>query len=473
MSDTALLGGGGLAAVALYLCSLLLIGWFANRQRTDDSARDYYLAGGSLGVFSLFFTLYATQYSGNTLLALPGKSYRNGFEGLAIMFAVMAIVAVYALFAPRLNALAREHRFITVADFLKWRYDSAVLVRLFNLVFLITLLSYALGNFKAIGLLLETATGGMVSFPVAIIGMALIMGVYESLGGMRGVVWTDVLQGILLLGGCLLIFAAVSAYSPENSVTRFSGLSRELGLYFTEDIRWLDFVALIIVVAFGAAVYPQAIQRVYAARSPDTLRKSYRFMVLMPLITTFPMILVGMSVAEWQPGLAEGESEQVVILAISRVAEQTPVLSGLLILCLAAALAAIMSTIDSALLSLGSIVTSDWLGQRDSRRAGRITTWLLMLLLALLAIVLPQTIWALMVFKFELLVQLAPGIILGVRWKLLQAPAVVAGMLVGVALVFMNQLLPDQPLGQLSGLAGLILNLFVALLWPRRLPAND
>ncbi len=463
MSDAPLLSSTGLAAVLLYLCSLLVIGWYANRSSKEASARDYYLAGSSLGFVSLFFTLYATQYSGNTLLAIPGKSYRNGFEGLAVMLAVMAIVLVYSLFAPRLSELAREHKFITVADFLRWRYRSTGLVRLANLVLVITLISYALGNFKAIGLLLESASGGSISFPLAILLLAIIMGIYESLGGMRAVVWTDILQGILLLGGCLLIFFAVSEHSPVDSVTHLAGLGRELNLFFTDQIQWLEFFALIIVIAFGAAVYPQAIQRIYAARDSEVLRKSYRLMFFMPILTTFPMILVGISVAEWMPELAEVQSEQVVVYAIQRVIENSPALSGLLILCLAAALAAIMSTIDSALLSLGSIITSDWLGQRTSRRAGRITTWLLMLLLGVLAIVLPQTIWALMVFKFELLVQLAPAIILGVRSSTLAARPVWVGLVLGAALVIANVLLPGQPLGQLSGLIGLTANVLTVL----------
>ena len=394
MTDSAgVLDGTGLAVVLAYLCSLLLIGWYANRRSLDTTAGDYYLAGSSLGFTSLFFTLYATQYSGNTLLALPGKSYRNGFEGLAIVAAVMSIVLVYTLFAPRLNRLAREHRFITVADFLRWRYRCPPLVTAVNLVLLITLVSYALGNFKAIGLLLESASGGAIGFAWAVLLLAVIMGIYESLGGMRGVVWTDVLQGVLLLGGCLLIFLAVAASSPEDSVTRPAGMARELAAFFGGGIDWLEFISLVLVVAFGAAVYPQAIQRIYAARDDRTLKKSYRLMFFMPLVTTLPMLLVGMSVAEWRPGLDSTRSEQVVILAIGRVVEYAPALAGLLVLCLAAALAAIMSTIDSALLSLGSIVTTDWMGERGSRRAGRIASWALMLLMALLAIYLPHTIW--------------------------------------------------------------------------------
>ena len=125
-SGGAVLDGLGLAAVLTYLASLLVIGWLANRSRGAAGARDFYLAGSSLGLVSLFFTLYATQYSGNTLLAAPGKAYRTGFDGLAIMFAVMGVVLVYTTFAVRLNKLAREHRFITVADFISWRFAKVV-----------------------------------------------------------------------------------------------------------------------------------------------------------------------------------------------------------------------------------------------------------------------------------------------------------------------------------------------------------
>ena len=210
--DQAILGGAGLAFVLAYLMSLLAIGWWANRSRLQNSVKDYYLAGSSLGFFTLFFTLYATQYSGNTLLALPGKAYRNGFAGLGVMFAVMGVAVVYSTFAPRLNVLARRYQFITVGDFIIWRYQHSGLRVLANIVLIMTLVSYALGNFKAVGLLLESATGGEVSFVTSVLLMALIMAMYESLGGMRGVVWTDVLQGMILMAGVFDYFHCGGVY---------------------------------------------------------------------------------------------------------------------------------------------------------------------------------------------------------------------------------------------------------------------
>jgi hypothetical protein len=68
-------GPGAWAFIALYLCSLLLVGWWGYRARREDSMKDFYLAGGGFGFIVLLLTLYATQYSGNTLFAFTGNEW--------------------------------------------------------------------------------------------------------------------------------------------------------------------------------------------------------------------------------------------------------------------------------------------------------------------------------------------------------------------------------------------------------------
>ena len=77
------------------------------------------------------------------------------------------------------------------------------------LIGIMALSNYMLTNLKAIGYILEVVTGGFLSFESAIISMALIMVIYESLGGMRSVAWTDAIQGILLFLGVIIIFVVV------------------------------------------------------------------------------------------------------------------------------------------------------------------------------------------------------------------------------------------------------------------------
>ena len=463
-----ILSGTEIIAVATYLASLLLIGWAANRASREQSLNDYYLAGSSLGLLSLFFTLYATQYSGNSLFALPGKAYRDGLAAAAFILGVSGIVLVYSLFAPRLNALAREHRFITTGDFVMWRYQSSALRNLVNLIIAVVLVSFILGNLKAVGLLVESSTGGLVSAAWGIAGIALVMAIYESIGGMRGVIWTDVLQGILLLATCLLVFFLLAATQETGVVAQPAALGDAARELLALPQGATSFISLVFLIAFAAAVYPQAIQRIFAARDVQTLRRSYRLMFFMPLFTTLPIMLIGMSAATWFPQLERSDSENVMLLSINLLISENASLIWLRVLFLSAAIAAIMSTIDSALLSLGSIISKDIVVEHsgmDSARAHRFSrrlSWALIALMAALAILLPQTIWALLVLKLELLLQVAPLIILGVRYQRLDTQALLVGLLAGALTCSAMKLVPawDMPLGVHAGVWALGVNLF-------------
>ncbi|MDP6701827.1 MAG: hypothetical protein QGH25_19400, partial [Candidatus Latescibacteria bacterium] len=98
-------GPGALIAIALYLVSMIGVGWYARKRRESNSMADFYLAGRSLGLGVLFLTLYATQYSGKTLFGYTGKTYRIGFEWTVSVLFMFSIIPGYLLFAPRLVAL--------------------------------------------------------------------------------------------------------------------------------------------------------------------------------------------------------------------------------------------------------------------------------------------------------------------------------------------------------------------------------
>ncbi|MEM1111218.1 MAG: sodium:solute symporter family protein [Pseudomonadota bacterium] len=463
---------GGMALVLVYMLSLLAIGFWARRARQESSLKDYYLAGGSLGSVGLFFTLYATQYSGNSFFALPGKAYRDGMLAGAFIFGVMGIVLVYQLYAPRMKTLADEQRFISVGDFISWRYRSDALLLAVNLVLALTLVTFILGNLKAIGLLLVSVSGGLLTFAPAVLLVCLIMAIYEALGGLRGVVWTDTVQGLMLMGGSLLVFLFLQATSQGADIAEPNRLL-EAGIgFFAQPLAASQFVSLVLLIALGAAMYPQAIQRIYAARDVRTLQRSYRLMFFMPLVTTLPLFLIGMSAAQWFPGLDRAGSEQVVIRAIDTLLYDQPGLGWLMALYIGAAIAAIMSTIDSALLTLGSIISKDIIMKRRPtlddaglHRFSRRLTWVLMALMAVLAITLPQTIWALLVLKLELVIQVFPAIVFGLRSSRLQAAPVLAGLLAGCTTAALLRISPDWGgfWGVQDGLWAFAVNLIVLI----------
>ena len=478
METDAIAGPVGLGVMVLYAFGLLVVGWLGHKARREQSLADFYLAGHSIGLVTLFLTLYATQYSGSTLVGFAANAYRQGFTFLVSVTFMMGIVGVYGLFAPRLHGFALNRGYITPGDYIQDRYRSTGLTLLLNLIFVITLANYILANLKAVGHVVEVVSGGIVPFGVSIMILSVIMVVYESLGGMRSVAWTDVIQGLILLAGCILIFTALG-YRYGGFVHLFERL-QELRPDFWEPpgIREkLSWLSILIMVSFGAAVYPQALQRIYAARDARTLRRSFQLLLVMPLMTTLFVLIIGITGVVQFPSLDRVGSEQITLLLLTDLANAIPGLRLLLVLFVAAVMAAIMSTVDSALLTISSIFAQDLYrplrpntSQAHLTYVGKLFSWVLMAIMALLAIYLPQTIWKLTVFKLELLVQASPAIILGVRsWRpqsLALIGGVIAGVVVTVALKYGADFgleLSGNPLGLHAGLWGLLANVGVLI----------
>jgi SSS family transporter len=434
------LGAFGIGFIGLYLVSLLVVGYVAKRAQRDESLGDFYLAGRSLGTLVLLLTLYATQYSGNTVLGYPGEAYRLGFAWIMSVSFMMSIVVAYLSFAPALHRLAKRHGFVTPGDFLDHRFRSPALSYLANAVLVVSIANYLLAQFMAMGHIVAGFSGNAVPYWVGVVVLVVVIVVYETMGGLRAVAWTDFAQGVLLLVGVvgLLLWAAptpahwrsltewLAAHDPAKTAVPGADVS----------YRWMSTVVL---VALSGAVYPQAIQRIYAARSARSLKRSLQFMVFMPLVTIVPVVLTGLVGLRRFSGLEGIQADQIVPMLLRDWATQSTVSYVLSVLVLAGALAAIMSTADSVLLSLSSILAKDFLGKTWLRnapearltRTGKILSWALTGFLAWLAISPRITLWGLIELKFELLIQVAPAIILGVTWPRLDATAALAGLVVG------------------------------------------
>ena len=483
MESIPLLNQGGIIFVFLYLFSLIGVGLLGHYSKKEDSLGDFYLAGRGMGGMVLFLTLYATQYSGNTMIGFSGRAYRQGFTALVTVTFMCAIIGLYSIYAPKLHELSKKYNFITVGDFIYHRFQSIHLTIAITVISIIALGNYILTNLKAIGFIVEGATGGQISFVNAIIILSLIMVVYETLGGMRSVAWTDMIQGVLLLFGVIVIFFII-----YNQYGGFYAISSQLKLSnanFWQPPSWDEkrlWLSTILVVAIGVSVYPHAIQRIYSAKNSLTLRRSLQVMVLMPFVTTFFMVLVGIVGASQIQGLDRSASEQISILLLVDLAEKIPNISWLIVMFLAATIAAIMSTVDSALLAISSSVTQDIYhkinpehSQKKLLLFGKFISWMIMLVAVLMAINLPQTIWQLFQIKLELLCQIAPAIFLGIHMKSVTSKSILMGIYIGtfVALGIMigNWLgfnVPIKPLGMHAGLWGLLFNCLAIFIYNKK-----
>lgn len=465
--ENSLLGTQGTFFLLLYLLSLIGVGIVGLIKSKENSLQDFYLGGKGFGVSILFLTMYATQYSGNSLIGFAGSAYRNGWLFLVSVTFMIAIVGGYMMYAPKLYALSKKHSFITIGDYIRHRYENKLLTYLIVTIGILALSNYMLTNLKAIGYILNYVTGGYIGFAEGIIAMAIIMVIYESLGGMRSVAWTDAIQGVLLLAGVLIIFAVI--WVQYGSIASNEALLLQVKSNFfaepllKDKVQWLS---ILIMIFFGISVYPQAIQRIYAAKDSKTLKRSFQLMIIMPLLTTLPLIIIAIIGAAHFPDLDKTSSEQIILLMLSKLSHIQG-MQYVITLFIAAAIAAIMSTVDSAMLAIASLFTQDIYhqnrpdaSQKQLTFVGKSFSWLLMAVMVYLAITLPSTIWWLIQIKLEILCQIAPAVILGVHFKQIKASSILLGLFAGLGftLLFLLSPLPNKPFGFHAGVLGLVLN---------------
>jgi len=432
-------GTSGLVIIGCYLLALVGMGWMGKRFAAEKSLSDFYLAGRNLGLVVLFLTLYATQYSGNTLLGFSGKGYDIGFAWLMSVQFMTAIVVAYLALAPRLSALSRGRDLVTPSDYVLLRYKRPALAVCVALVMIFVAGNYAVAQLKAMGKFFVALSGGHLDLWVGVVTLALVMVIYESLGGMRAVAWTDALQGVILMLSFVgLIYVLHDEFGPISQVTARLSEIKPRCVQRPDGDTLRTWVSFIILFGLGTSCYPMAIQRLYAARDSKTLRRSVALMGFMPLTTTLIALTVGLyAAAHLASPIAD--HDQVLPTLCRRIVEHSRFGYFLSLTLLAAFLAALMSTADSALLSLASIATRDIYAryirpdadQKHLTIVSKILSWGVMAGLVCLALVDMGGLIRILVIKIEMLVQVSPAFFLGLHTRV-RGSAILCGLITGI-----------------------------------------
>ena len=480
MNELLTLDRYGAAFIAVYLLTLLGIGLAGYRSRKENSMRDFYLAGNGIGFAVLLLTLYSTQYSGNTLFGFTGKTHRIGFSWAMCVHFMTAICCVYVFFAPQLHRLARRHGFVTPTDYLDHRYHYRPLNFAATIIMVVAIANYMLAQLMAMGRALEGLTvfeDERTAYIVGVVVLASIIVVYETLGGFRAVAWTDVMQGsVLLLGFLILVWMVLDRFGGLGAATaKLAEVSPEK-IAVPDGNRSREWFSYVVLVGLGGALYPQSIQRIYAAKSSNVLKKSLMVMAFLPLTTTLVAVVVGIVGASQHPGLQNQEADRILTILCRQIQGESTFGYWLVVVLFAAVLAAIMSTADSVLLSISSMLSKDIYGgfvrpgasDAEMTKVGKRISWVLIVILSALAIALRgQTLVKLLDRKFDLLVQLSPGFLLGIYWPKLKGRSVFFGLMAGTVIAIMIAVYSEtmlggrKPWGIHPGLYGLVVNLGV------------
>lgn len=467
-------GTVGVIALLIYLLGLVAVAEFARRARVDTSPADHFLAGRGLGTFVLFLTLYATAYSGNSLLGYPGEAYRRGFSWIMATGFMMSIIVMFHVLAPKLRPLAVRHGFVTPGDWIRHRFGDEPGGKAL-LAAIAVLMAMALGNFLvaqlvAMGHVTSAVTGGLIPFPIGVLGLAAMILMYETLGGMRAVAWTDAAQGLLMGGGLLaLLFWLLGEAGGLTEMSEAIGRVRPDAIRVPDATEQANWASTIVLLGTASVVYPQAIQRIFAAKSGASLKRAFSLMTFMPLTTTLVVTLIGLAAIPRLEGLGAIQADTVMPRLLASWAELGPTQMLLAVLVFLGALAAIMSTADSVLLSLGSVIAVDLFGGDQTRPettqlAKRISA--LAMAVAVGVALMPRlTLWSLIELKMELLIQAVPAFLIALHWRRLSARAVLLGVAAGTLVAVGASLFVARRIGGVHvGVIGLFVNTAVVLI---------
>lgn len=331
-----------LLGIAAYIVAQLVIGVAVSRKITGES--DYFLAGRSLGYTLATFSMFATWFGAETVIGAASDAYQHGVSlGTAEPFAyAMCLFLMGWVFAVPLW----NRQLFTLADLFRTRY-SPLVERTAAIIMVPTTLLWAGAQIRAFGQVI--ASSSSVGVEAAIGAAALVVIIYTVSGGLFADAVTDLVQGIALIVG--LVWVAYAVVDGAGGPAAF-GADLELDslTLWPDGMSVLDVVEAWSIPVFGSIVAQELAARVLASRSPAVARRSsYLGGGLYLLLGIIPLIL----------GLAAGkllgkidDPEQVLpLLAQSRLS------TAFYVLFAGALVSAILSTVDSCLLTASSLVT--------------------------------------------------------------------------------------------------------------------
>lgn len=431
-----------LGVVGVYLLLLAAIGFWSYRHSGRDPV-SYFLAGRGLGSLALTLTTLATLLSAFTFIGVPADAYTHGlgiFLGVGVTTAFIS--GLFLWVGYRVWLAAQHFGFITPSEFFGHRFQSPLLALLYCLSALVFTAPYIsiqiIGGARTLAAVLGE---GLPYWPLAVVVALVILG-YVLFGGSQAVVWTDVVQGIILILGMGVAFVALALGVGQEAAGQLDpwlSLPGPNGRW-----SWQGLLGNQLLFFMATPLFPQFFQRFYMARSAHPFKTLMVVWPLLILLVFFPAALLGVWGRLAFPGLEK--ADQIMPLMLQTLP------GGVAAVVITAALAALMSTADSQLLTASSLVTRDLvvtffrrqLSPHQEELLGRWVVLGIGLASFVIALNPPGLIVEIATWSFQGNAMLFPVLIAGLYWKRATRAGAVAGALVssGLTLGWLSGLLP-------------------------------
>ncbi len=355
-----------------YLAAVVGLGcWLSRRNRTTN---DFMAAGGTLPGWAVGLSIFGTYLSSNTFIGVPGKAYGENWNGfvfsLSLPFAAWVAVKWFVPFYRRTGEISAYHHL--EKRFGPWARTYALGC------YLLTQLARVGTILFGVSLGLSALTGWSV--PVIIIAGGIAVTAYTLLGGIAAVIWTDVIQSLVLLVGALVIAGLLLANHPHGPGEALHIAANEgkfslgsFGLDLTQSTFWVVFLYGVFINLNNFGIDQSFVQRYHAARDEKAAARSVWTGALLYVPVAALFFLIGSLLFSYyhaspellKPLVAQypdGHADKVLPHFIAT--QLPPGAAGLLI---AAIFAAAMSSIDTSLNSAATVTLKDFVQRHLNR----------------------------------------------------------------------------------------------------------
>ena len=447
-----------LVVIVAYLVVLLGVG-LASTRRFSGTGQDFFLASHSIGPVLLLMSLFGTTMTAFALVGSTGKAYELGIGTYGLMASWAAVVhpLMFAFIGVRVWHLGRHHGYVTQIQFFRDRFRSEALGWLLFPILVLLVIPYLLIGIQGAGFtvaavtkgVMTTAAGDPAGVPSWLTGLVIcgVVLTYVFFGGIRAAAWANTFQTVVFLIVASLAFAViVQALGGPVAAIEATAAKRPELLVREGSVTQLHFLSYGLV-GLSVGTFPHIFQHWLTARSADTLKLSVVVHPVLVMAVWLPCVLIGVWAAG-QLNLPVAESNKVLGIMVAKFT--TPVMSGVLT---AGVLAAIMSSLDSQFLAIGSMFTHDVVLHRnphtdDARQVwwGRLFVVSVVAVTYGLSLFNNRSVFDLGVWCFSGFAGLVPVIVAALYWRRATAAGAMASV-VTVVVTWVSLFVTDTAAG--------------------------
>jgi SSS family solute:Na+ symporter len=343
-------------AIALYFLTLVWVGLHVARsQKQRGEAESFMAADRDMNLFQTTATTAATDIGGGFSIAMGGLGFTLGISGSwLIALSGLSIILASFLMVPKVKKWADHVQGLTTGDLFEARFDRRT-GTLAALVIGLAWFTFVGGQIIAGGKLLQVTLGMNLTLAIALAGFIILA--YTAMGGLKAVIYTDVLQMIVLFVGVILILVPIGLVKVGGwggLVEQLSADPQTAALVDWGAISWKQLLGWFFSIIPIWFISIAALQRIVAARDEKTARRAF---LLTGVPIEWPLFAIGSTLVGLFARVLAPELSDPELATPTMILTLLP--AGLTGIVIAAYIAAVMSSADSCLIGPVSIFTND------------------------------------------------------------------------------------------------------------------